>query len=273
MVRLVDTHCHLAGPRLSDDLDAVIERARESGVLSMIAVGATGSIESDDLTVEIAERHPEVFAVVGVHPHDAKDCNTARLDQLRKLAESSRVVAIGETGLDFHYMHSAPQAQERALRAQLELARQCGLPVVIHCREAERRVAEIVREVGLPAKGGVIHCFGADRTAAEQFLELGFYLSFSGILTFRNSDELRAAARVVPAERVLVETDAPYLAPEPVRGRRNEPAYVRYTLEKLAEIRGDAVEDLAAAIVRNASALFGVALDAPAAAPESPRRP
>jgi TatD DNase family protein len=273
MMPLIDTHCHLADPRLSGDLDAVIERARDSGVISLIAIGAIGSVETDGLTVEIAERHRDIFAVVGVHPHDAKDCDTARLDQLRKLAESSRVVAIGETGLDFHYMHSAPQAQERALRAQLELARQCGLPVVIHCRKAESRIVEIVREVGMPPKGGVIHCFSADLKAAEEFLELGFYLSFSGILTFKKADELRAAARVVPAKRVLVETDAPYLAPEPVRSRRNEPAYVRYTLEKLAEIRGDAVEDLAAAIVRNASALFGVALDAPAAAPESPRRP
>jgi TatD DNase family protein len=258
MVWLVDTHCHLADPRLAGALDAVIGRARESGVVSMIAVGAIGSIESDNLTVEIAERYPDVFAVVGVHPHDAKDCDAARLEALRKLAESNRVVAIGETGLDFHYMHSALQAQERALCAQLELAQQCGLPVVIHCREAESRLAEIVRELGLPPKGGVIHCFSADRSAADKFLELGLYLSFSGILTFKNAHELRAAAQIVPADRVLVETDAPYLAPEPLRGRRNEPAHVRYTLERLAEVRGDKVESLAAAVVRNANTLFGI---------------
>jgi TatD DNase family protein len=262
MAVLVDTHCHLADPKFGDDLDAAIVRASQDAVNCFVAVGAMDSIESDRATVAIAERHPDVFAVVGVHPHNAKDCDLKRLDQLRKLAESDRVVAIGETGLDFHYLHSTPHDQERSLRAHLELARECDLPVVIHCRKAESRLAEIVRDAGMPPKGGVIHCFSAGVEAAKDFLALGFYLSFSGILTFKNASELRAVARIVPVDRVLVETDAPYLAPEPMRGRRNEPAYVRYTLEKLAEVRGDEVESLSAEIALNAARLFGPALNA-----------
>jgi TatD DNase family protein len=261
---LIDTHAHLADPRFDGELHAVMARARQSDVARVIAVGAIDSIEADRLTVEIAEQYRDVFAVVGVHPHNAKDCDAARLEQVRKLAQSDRVVAIGETGLDFHYLHSTPVAQERALRAHLELAHQCDLPVVIHCRRAERRVAEIVREVGLPTKGGVVHCFSAGRAEAEEFLALDLYLSFSGILTFKNAAELRAAARMVPAERVLVETDAPYLAPEPMRGQRNEPAYVRYTLEKLAVIRGDELKSLGGTIAENAARLFALPPEAPA---------
>lgn len=258
MAALTDTHCHLADPGLGGDLSGVLERARAAGVERIVSVGALGPIDTDRLTVEIAARHPNVHAVVGVHPHDAKDCDDARIEALRALARSPKVVAIGETGLDFHYLRSPAEAQEASLRRHLALAAELELPIVIHCRAAEERLAAIVRETGIPARGGVIHCFTGDRNAAGEFIALGFYLSFSGILTFRNAGELRAAAKLVPDGRVMVETDAPYLAPEPYRGRRNEPAFMRRTLEALADIRATDLERLAVVVSENACRFFGV---------------
>jgi TatD DNase family protein len=256
MTQIIDTHCHLADPRLRDEIDAVLERAAAAGVATMLSVGAIGPIENDRLTVEIAERSANVFAAVGVHPHDAKDCGAERIGELRALARSDKVVAIGESGLDFHYLHSPREAQETALRKHLELAGETGLPIVIHCRDAEARMVEIVTEVGMPPAGGVIHCFTGDAAAARDFLALGFHISFSGILTFRNANPIRGAARVVPADRVMVETDAPYLAPEPYRGRRNEPAFIVRTLEVLAQVRAEEPGALAEQIVANAARLF-----------------
>ncbi len=256
MTSIVDTHCHLADSRLDTELDSVLARAAAAGVAKIVSVGAIGPIDNDRRTVAIAERHPHVFAAVGVHPHDARECTPARLAELRHLANSAKVVAIGESGLDFHYLRSPAEDQERALREHLALAAALLKPIVIHCRDAEERLAAIVREAGLPAAGGVIHCFTGDSKAASMFLELGFFISFSGILTFKNAAKLREAARIVPEDRVMVETDAPYLAPEPHRGKRNEPAFVRRTLEVLAEVRGDDAERLAAATSANASRLF-----------------
>jgi TatD DNase family protein len=259
MTPLVDTHCHLADTRLDAELDEVLARAGEAGVAKIVAVGAIGTIETDRRTLEIAEHYPHIFAAIGVHPHDARDCTTDRIVQLRALAQSQKVVAIGESGLDFHYLHSPVEEQEHSLRKHLKLAAELDKPIVIHCRDGEARLAAIVREEGLPAAGGVIHCFTGDAKAAEAFLELGFLISFSGILTFKNAGALREAARIVPADRVLVETDAPYLAPEPHRGRRNEPALVRRTLEVLAEVRRADFDGLAAAIAENAARVFRIA--------------
>jgi TatD DNase family protein len=256
MDTILDAHCHLADPRLYPDLDGALARAAAAAVEMIVAVGAIDTIETDRLTVDIAERHSYVFAAVGVHPHNAADCDETRIAALAELARSSKVVAIGETGLDFHYMHSTVEAQERALRSHLELARALDLPVMIHCRDAERRVCEIVGETGLPPAGGMIHCFTGDAGAAQAFVDLGFYISFSGILTFRKADALRAAAMIVPEDRLLIETDAPYLAPEPYRGKRNEPAYVRRTFEALAALRGADASALAARIRDNAARLF-----------------
>src|SRR5579885_3519542 len=180
---ILDAHCHLADPRLYPELEGALARAEVAGVQTIIAVGAIDTIETDRLTVAIAERHPQVFAVVGVHPHNAADADDARLDAVAALARSPKVVAIGETGLDFHYMHSPVEAQENALRRQLELAHELGKPIVIHCRNAELRVQQIVLEVGFPPQGGVIHCFTGDRAAAAAFLAMNFFISFSGILT------------------------------------------------------------------------------------------
>jgi TatD DNase family protein len=256
MDTILDAHCHLADPRLYPDLDGALARAADAGVGTIVAVGAIDTIETDRLTVEIAERHPRVFAAVGVHPHNAVDCDEPRIAALAALARSPKVVAIGETGIDFHYMHSPVDAQERALRRHLELARALDRPVMIHCRDAERRLCEIVRETGLPPAGGMIHCFTGDADAAREFVELDFYVSFSGILTFRKADALRAAARLVPEDRLLIETDAPYLAPEPYRGRSNEPAYVRRTFEAMVALRGADASALAARLCDNAARLF-----------------
>jgi len=258
IVSIVDSHCHLADSRLRDEIEGIIGRACLAGVATIISVGAIGPIETDCLAVEIAERHREVYAVVGVHPHDANACGDGRIAQLRDLASSPKVVAIGESGLDFHYMHSPQEAQEVSLRRHLQLAAKLDKPIVIHCRDAEQRLAALVRETGMPPRGGVIHCFTGDTVAAREFLRLGFYISFSGIVTFRNAADVRNAALLVPEDRVMVETDAPYLAPEPYRGKRNEPAYVARTLEVLARVRGVSAETLAAATAANARRLFGI---------------
>ncbi len=260
MLHLVDSHCHLADARLRDGVEGVIARARLAGVATIISVGAIGTIETDRLTVELAEHNPGVYAAIGVHPHDAVDCNDARIAELRELACSAKAVAIGESGLDFHYMHSPREAQELSLRRHLALAAELGKPIVIHCREAEGRLAAIVREAGIPPRGGVIHCFTGDAASAREFLALGFYISFSGILTFRNAAGIREAAPFVPSDRVMVETDAPYLAPEPYRGKRNEPAYVVGTLEVLARLRGVRTDVLAKATTENARRLFALSV-------------
>ncbi|HVA79954.1 MAG TPA: TatD family hydrolase [Candidatus Binataceae bacterium] len=256
MTPLIDTHCHLADPKLDADLDAVLERARTAEITQIVSVGAIGSIECDRRTVEIAERHEHIFAAIGVHPHDAKDCTPARIAELRELARSNKVVAIGESGLDFHYLHSPAEAQAAALRRHLELAGELEKPIVIHCRDAEDRVVEIIRETATATAGGVIHCFTGNAGAAARFLDLGFHISFSGILTFKSAHQVREAARIVPDDRLMVETDAPYLAPEPYRGKRNEPAFVRRTLEVLAETRAADPDTLAALTVSNATRLF-----------------
>jgi TatD DNase family protein len=257
-VSIVDSHCHLADTRLRGDVDGVIERARLAGVTTIISVGAIGPIETDRHAVEIAERKHGVYAVVGVHPHDASACSDARMIELRELASSPKVVAIGESGLDFHYMRSPRVAQEDSLQRHLVLATALNKPIVIHCRDAEERLAAIVREIGMPPRGGVIHCFTGNASSARAFLQLGFYISFSGILTFRNAAQIREAAQLVPNDHVMVETDAPYLAPEPYRGKRNEPAYVVRTLEVLAQLRAVTVEALSSATAANARRLFAL---------------
>ncbi len=276
---LVDSHCHLADAKLRDEVVPILERAEAAGVDYIVTVGALGPLESDRLTVELAERHAGLFAAIGVHPHHARDCDAQRLAQVRDLARSQKVVALGETGLDYYYMHSPPEAQRRSLTRHLELASELGLPVVIHCRErapkresgraatgsaqpgeatAWEEIFAIAREVGFPAAGGVAHCFTGDRAAALECLECGLYISFSGIVTFRNAAALLDIASAVPDDRILVETDAPYLTPEPYRGRRNEPAYVRFTLAALAKARGVTPEHLAALVLANAGRLFRI---------------
>jgi TatD DNase family protein len=255
--QLIDTHCHLADPRLHPDAVSLIARAEAAGVRVILSVGAIGSVQTDRDTVALAEHHRNVYAIIGVHPHDAGNCDQARLDELAQLARSENVVAIGETGMDLHYRNSTREAQEEALRLHLRLASRLSLPIVMHCREAEPIVAEIVRQEGMPPRGGAIHCFTGTSEDASRFLELGFYISFSGIITFKNAGALRETARLIPEDRLLIETDAPYLAPEPHRGHLNEPAYVQLTLGTLAQVRNAEPAALAARIMNNAATLFG----------------
>ena len=252
---LIDSHCHLDFPDFADDLDGVVARARAAGVERLTTV-ATRVRESGALKA-IAERFPDVYFTVGTHPHHAAE--EPKLDgaTARALAANPKCVAIGEAGLDYHYNYAPADVAKRVFRAQIGLARELKLPLIIHAREADDDVAAILEEeMGQGAFAAVLHCFTSSRALAEAGLALGLYVSFSGVLTFKNSAELRAVARDVPLDRLLVETDAPYLAPVPHRGRRNEPAFVVETARVLAEAKGVELATLAAATRANTLRLF-----------------
>jgi TatD DNase family protein len=255
---LVDSHCHVAEPEFDADRAAVLARAAESGVTTLVCVGATGAVEANEPAVALVGRHGalEVVATVGLHPHNAASGDDAAFALLERLAAAPGVVAIGETGLDFHYDFSPRPAQLAAFVRSVTLARRLGLPLVVHVREAHREAAEVLRSEGAGEVGGVIHCFTGDAADAARYLDLGFHVSVSGIVTFRNADALRDAVRTIPADRLLVETDAPYLAPVPHRGRRNEPAWVRVVAEAVAAVRGADLTTIASATTANARRLF-----------------
>ena len=236
----------------------MLARARDAGVETLIVVGGAGDLSTNDLAVRLADEHAGLYATVGMHPHDAKDVAAEDMDRLRSLATHPKVVAIGETGLDFHYDHSPRRVQREMFDRFAAMAVETGLPLVVHNRESDSEVAETIRNSGGGRLEGVIHCFTSDASAARTFLDLGFYLSFSGIVTFKNAAALRDIAGWVPLDRLLIETDAPFLAPVPKRGRRNEPAYVRFVAETLAEVRGMDVDEIANASSHNARTLFGL---------------
>lgn len=235
------------------DLDAVLARAREAGVLAMVNVGCDA--DSSAGGTHLAEQHPDVFAAVGVHPHDADTVDDYILSYLEELSAGPKVVAIGEIGLDFYRNLSPKRIQEEVFVKQLSLAKKVGLPVIIHDRDAHRRVMEILKTEG--ASLGVMHCFSGDMGLAKQALDLGFYISFAGPITYdgRKAGEI---IRKMPADKMLIETDCPYLTPVPFRGKRNEPAYVRYVLERVAGILGKPVEDVEALTDENARRLFNL---------------
>ena len=243
---LIDSHCHLEEARFADDRDAVVARAVAAGVTRMITIGASDGLEANVDAVAIARRVPEVYATVGIHPHAATIVAPAVLDEITRLARQPKVVAIGETGLDYYYDHSPRPQQQAAFRQFIGLARQLGLPLSIHLRDAYDDALAILREEHAAEVGGVIHCFSGDRRVAREFLDLDFDLSFSGVVTFRNADELRAVAREAPADRFMVETDAPFLTPVPYRGKRNEPAYVVFTAAAVAAARAQPLVEVAA---------------------------
>jgi TatD DNase family protein len=236
---LVDSHCHLDGEQFTADRQAVIARARAAGVETLVAIGLQQALELADADVGI-------YAVVGVHPHEAAKASG---DETAPLLSHPKVVAVGEIGLDYHYDFAPRDVQWAVFERQLHLARTAGLPVVIHTREAWADTVAILKEHG-PGRG-IFHCFSGGPAEAEEALALGFHLSFSGILTFPKADDIREAARVAPADRLLVETDAPYLAPIPFRGKRNEPAYVVHTARRLAELRGLSFDEVAALTTAN----------------------
>lgn len=252
---LIDTHCHFNHAKFSDDLPDCLARAEAADVRQMLVVGF--DLASSEQAVALAEAHPHMlFAAVAVHPHDAKHWNTETENRLRELAQRPVVVAIGEIGLDFHYDFSPRPDQYTAFRAQVALAQEQNLPVVIHCREAYPETLELLAEANVAKVGGVMHCWAGTVAEAEQTVALGLALGFGGTLTFKNAEEVRAAARTVPPDRLLVETDAPYLAPVPHRGHRNEPAYTRLIAEKLAELRGLDYAEIAALTTANARRVF-----------------
>ena len=254
--RLADTHAHLDEPQLRQQKEAVLSRAREAGVGLIVNVGIGQG--NSRRVVETAGRFPEVFAAVGVHPHGAASLKPSDLEDLAQLAGHPKVVAVGEIGLDFYRRRSPEQVQEHWFREQLALAHTLGKPVVIHTREATAATLKILQEDRRHLPGGVMHCFQGNLAEAQAFLDLGFFLSFSGVLTFPKAEPLRQVARRVPLNRVLVETDCPYLAPQPWRGKVNEPAYVTATAAALAELHNLSLEEAALLTWKNTLAAFGL---------------
>jgi TatD DNase family protein len=253
---LVDSHCHLDFPDFASELEAVVERARAAGVGRIVTISTR--LRRHAQVLAIAEAFPQVFCSVGTHPHHAHEEIDIGADELIERAQHPKVVAIGEAGLDYHYDSGPREAQVRGMRQHIEAARKTGLPLVIHSREADADMTRILQEEsGQGAFPAVLHCFTGGRDLAFAAIELGHYISFTGILTFKNSGALRDIAAALPAERVLVETDAPYLAPLPYRGKRNEPAFVVETAKVLAACRGVSVDEMAQQTTENFFRLFG----------------
>jgi TatD DNase family protein len=235
-----------------------VKRAQEAGVEKIIVVGGAGDLSSNHAAVGLAESHPPLYATVGMHPHDAKDVGEDEIGKLEKLTANPKVVAVGETGLDFYYNHSPHDVQRVVFARFIQMARETNLPLVVHERDASRDVADLLRKEGHGQVRGVIHCFTGDYDAARNYLDLGFYLSFTGIITFKNADPLRDVVRRVPLERMFVETDSPYLTPVPHRGKRNEPAYVRLVAEAVAQMKGITLEEVARVTTKNVRELFRI---------------
>ena len=253
---MIDSHCHLDTQYFAADLAEVLARARGAGVEAFVCVGVGRGLEAPRAAVALAAAEPDVFATVGVHPHDVATMEEADWTALEELARRPRVVGIGETGLDYYYDHSPRETQRAAYRRFVAMARAAGLAVVSHVRDAHDEAAAILREEN--AGEGVIHCFSGGVAEARAYLDLGQYLSFSGILTFKTAGNIREAAAFAPLDRILIETDAPYLAPIPYRGKKNEPAYIAQTLATLASVRGVSVAEVDAATTANARRLFGL---------------
>ncbi len=259
-MHLVDTHAHLDEDAFNQDVDEVIARAVSSGVTAMVAVATT--LDSSRATIALAARVPQVFAAVGIHPNYAVQAKPGDWDAIEELAASPKVVAIGETGLDRYWDHTPFDVQLDYFRRQIELAKHRDLPFIVHCREAEPDVVAMLREAaGAGQLKGIMHSFCGGRATLDAALELGLHISFAGMLTFKKNLELRELAKSVPLERLLVETDSPYLAPQPNRGKRNEPAFVRHTAECLAEVHGRTLDEMAETTTANAARLFGFPSD------------
>jgi len=252
---LVDSHCHLEFPDFAPEIDAVMARAKEAGVDVCLSIGT--KLETFPRVRETAARFDSVWCSVGVHPHEADKEPLTSAAPLIALTKDPKVVGIGETGLDYYYDHSVRAAQATNFRAHIDAARQTNLPLIVHTRDAEDDTIAILREeMAAGTFSGVLHCFTGTQALADAALDLGFYISASGIMTFKNAEALRAVLKGVPLDRLLVETDSPYLAPIPHRGKRNEPSFVAYTARALAELKGVAFEDLAAATSENFFRLF-----------------
>jgi len=252
----IDSHAHLDMPQFEDDLSDILHRARQHGVEAIITVGT--NLKQSQRAAEIARAHREVYATVGIHPHDASECSPSALDRLRKLASRPKVVALGEMGLDFYRNLSPPEVQAEAFRQQIRLARDIAKPIVVHDRDAHRHVLQILREERAEEVGGVLHCFSGDMPMAKQCVDMDFLISIPGSITFKNSARLRNVALQLPLDRLTIETDSPFLAPIPFRGKRNEPSYIRYIADRIAKIRKIPMEELAEQLARNTRQVFGL---------------
>lgn len=256
---IVDSHCHLDDSQFDADREEVIERAHRAGIRYLLTV--SGGSGPDDLAsgIPIAARYDWIYTTAGIHPHEAKNAEPRHLEMLRKAAGGDKVVAIGEIGLDYFYDHSPREVQKQVLIQQLEIAREARLPVIIHCRDAWDDLREIIAQhwVG-SGPGGILHCFTGSRDEAFRFLDWGFMISFAGNLTFKKADNLREVAREVPLGRLLTETDSPYLAPVPNRGKRNEPVFVLDVVRQMADLRGMNPEDMGTRTGRNFVSFFGL---------------
>ena len=259
MPELIDTHCHLDLAPLSASVEAVLARAQAAGVRSCISIGTT--VEASRANVALAQRYPMVRAAVGVHPHEADTVTDETFAAIEALAAEPRVAAIGEVGLDFYRQHAAPEAQVRALTGFVQLARRRNLPLLIHCREAYEPLLGLLRRTAEGPVHGLIHCASGPPEFIEGALALGLHVSFAGNVTFPNAKALRALVPLVPDDRLLLETDAPFLAPQPVRGQPNEPAYVAHTAACVADLRGVSPDAVGALTSRNARRLFGLPAD------------
>lgn len=256
MLGLVDTHVHLDFPDYADNFSEVLQRAEENRVKGMISIGISPG--SSQKVVEIAEKYDNIWATVGVHPHDVKSLSDHYLQELSRIAQSPQVIAVGETGLDYFKMRSPQDEQRKVFRQQIQLAKELNLPLVVHSRDAEEDTQKILEEEKAHQVGGVLHCFSGGLDFARSALEKGYYLSFAGPVTYPKSHRLKEVVKEVPLNRILLETDAPFLTPQQFRGKRNEPAYVAYIYREVASIKGIMEEELEESCMINARRLFGI---------------
>lgn len=252
-----DTHTHINVKQFNEDVEQTIDRAHEAGVTRMSVVGF--DYPTIERAFDLAAKYEGIYPTIGWHPTEAGSFSDEVEDFLRQALGRQEVVAVGEMGLDYHWMSDPKPVQHEAFRRQIQLAKDVGRPLTIHNRESTEDVYQIMKEVGLPEAGGIMHSFGVNTEWLHKFLDLGFHISLSGVVTFKNAPEVKEIAKEVPLERLLIETDAPYLAPEPNRGKRNEPAYVRYVAEEIARLKELSLEEIATQTTQNANRLFKLA--------------
>ncbi len=256
-MELIDTHCHLGFDELAGDVEAVVARSKAAGVTGWITVGT--DTQQNRKAIELATRFDNMYAAIGIHPHDAKDATAETIAELKKLAQNEKVVAIGETGLDFHYNYSPHQDQKRVFAQQLKIAAEFNLPVIVHCREAFDETMEVLEQSGSGVKRVVFHCFSGSAQQAKIVLDYGFHISFTGVVTFKNAEKTRDAAKIVPLDRLMLETDCPYMSPEPMRKQKiNEPALMIHTASRLAELKAMDLDDFAEVVTATSEAFFSL---------------
>lgn len=256
MMEFIDSHVHLMDRKFQQDLPQVLANAREAGLIAMINVGY--DVASSCEAVAMAQAEDDLYAVVGIHPHDAKTCSAAALEELEQLAQDPKVVAVGETGLDYYRDLSPRDVQKQAFRDQLNLAKKVNKPIVLHDRDAHGDLMDILREEKVPEAGGVLHCYSGSWEMAREAMKMDLYISIAGPVTFKNARRLQDIAKLMPLDYLLIETDCPYLTPEPYRGRRNEPAYVVEVAKMIASVKRLPLEEVAQATTANAKKLFGI---------------